>query len=170
MSESKCDWEKVALRRAQFLLDEARSEQPTRDQTVTFALRVISNWATIGKDGSSSTVKWLNRNISQKAWELYHSQSDAEWEKSCINEHQEPISHVWQWILENHQMLTPRDILDRAKRWPMITVTKDEDLYLTQQGFRSKGSPEERHKMIVLGPEGPPQKRRQSRVTTEILE
>lgn len=153
------DWEEVALRRAEFLLSEARSRSPVRDQTVTFALRVISNWATIGKDASSSAIKWLNPRVSKKAMQLYHEVSDREWERLTINEHQEPISHVWKWILDNNEFITARDILDRAKQWPMVTITKDEDYRITKAGHRSSGRPEDRHAFLDLCEQGPPKRR-----------
>jgi hypothetical protein len=104
----------------------------------------------------------MNPNISQKAWDLYNRTDDVSWEKGCINEHQEPISHVWTWILQNKDVISPADILVRAKKWPMVTVTKDEDNAITEKGYRSNGDPEERHIMIALGPKGPPKKRGRS--------
>lgn len=153
------NWEQVALRRAEFLLNEARSENPVRDQTVTFALRVISNWATVGKDASSSAIKWLNPRVSKGALQLYHEVTDREWERLTINEHQEPISQVWQWILENQNSITARDILDRAMKWPMITITKSEDYQINKAGYRSRGNPEERHFHLDIYEDGPPKKR-----------
>lgn len=153
------NWEKLALRRAEFLLQEALSEQPTKDQTVTFALRVISNWATVGKDASSGAIKWLNPRVSEAAWKLFDDVSDREWESQTINEHQEPISIVWEWIVENKKSITANDILDRSKKWPMITITKAEDSALNKNGFRAGGQPLIRHSSISLGRRGPPQRR-----------
>ena len=154
------NWEAVCLRRAKFLRDEAREPEPVRDQTVTYALRVISNWATVGKDAGSAAIKWNNPRISKKAWELYESCSDREWEKQTINEHPEPIAQVWKWIVDHCDKIEPADILARAKKYPMVTVSKEEDAELGRQGFRSQGSPEERYASIPLEERAePPTKR-----------
>ncbi len=155
------DWQSIAHRRAQFLINEARSSDPTYDQTVRYALRVISNWATVGKDCSSAEIKWLNPRVSEKALELYDAVSDEEWLKRTTNEHPEPISVVWQWICEQGDHITPEAILARAKQWPMVTVTLEEDRLLTTNGLRSSGKPEDRHRDIVLASiTSPPKKRR----------
>jgi hypothetical protein len=159
MMQTDKDWDRIVLRRAQFLLNEANSENPTRDQTVTYAMRVISNWATIGKDAPSHIIKWTNPRISVAAWELYTSCSDREWEKSVINEHPEPIAQVWDFILKERDTLNANAILDRFKLWPMITVTKEEDSELTRNGYRSSGSPAERHSRIKLSSNGAPKRR-----------
>jgi hypothetical protein len=52
-------------RRINFLLECAKHEG-TKDQVVTYALRVLSNHATIGRDAPSSTIKKLNKNILRK--------------------------------------------------------------------------------------------------------
>lgn len=156
---NKIDWDDIAMRRAEFLLTEARSKSPFRDQTVTYALRVISNWATIGKDASSSTIKWSNPRLSQAAWKLYDDLSDEEWIKKTINEHPEPLAQIWAWILKNKDMISAKSILDRVSKWPMITITKQEDDELNKLGMKSTGSPEERHNLIKLGKAGPPKRR-----------
>lgn len=153
------NWETVALRRAAFLIEEACSLDPTYDQTVSSALRVISNWATVRTNGASGFIKWHNRRLSKAAWELYFRSSDEEWERGTINEHQEPISQVWQWIIENKKSVAPRDILDRMEKWPMITITKEEDAAISHSGRRFKGRPEERHLLINIGDAGPPKRR-----------
>jgi hypothetical protein len=67
-------------------------------------------------------------------------------------------------------VIAPIDILKRAKKWPMVTVTKKEDDSLTKQGYRSNGDPKERHKLIVLGPKGPPRKRGKSFLANGVNE
>ncbi len=153
------NWEIIALRRAAFLIEEACSLDPTYDQTVSSALRVISNWATVRTNGASSFIKWHNRKISKAAWELYFRSSDKEWERGTINEHQEPISQVWKWIIDNKESISPRDILNRMEKWPMITITKAEDAAISNSGRRSIGLPEERHLLIDIGDVGPPKRR-----------
>ena len=154
------DWEKMALRRAKFVIEEARCDQPVYDQTVTAALRVISNWATVGRNGSSAAIKWLNPRLSEAAWELYHSVTDAEWQQGTINEHPEPISQVWLWILREKESIDPQAVLHRMQQWPMITVTRQEDAAISQSGNRAQGDPEARHARIKLRHDGPPQKRK----------
>jgi hypothetical protein len=55
------------LRRADFVLREAKLKDARRDQAITYALRVISNYVTIGGDGGSSKIKLLNPRISKSA-------------------------------------------------------------------------------------------------------
>ena len=161
MAES-INWEEIALRRAKFLLDEANSCSPKYDQTVRFALRVISNVATVGKDCGSGAIKWINPNVSEGAWELYRQlNDDVLWHRSTTNEHPEPLNQVWQWIRDHRAQLTPDKIVERLKDHPMVTVARHEDEAINKRGLRSRGDPKERHRDIVLGPKGPPKRRSQ---------
>jgi len=157
--KNKIDWELMAFRRAEFVLAEARCDNHFRDQTITFALRVISNWATVGKDGSSNFIKWNNTRVSESAWILYENSTDKEWESLTINEHQEPLKQVWEWIVKDKNNISATDIINRLKEWPMITITKEEDNIIVKQGNKYCGSPLERHQFIKLGRLGPPKKR-----------
>ena len=92
----------ICLRRADFLIREARSFSPEYDHAVVYSLRVISNWISVGGNFGSREIRWRNKRISKKAWNLYYaSLSDVEWLAGTINEHPEPLSAVWAWICEN---------------------------------------------------------------------
>lgn len=150
-NKAQIDWEQAALRRAKFLLEEARSGTEVYDAAVRYALRVISNWATVAEDLSSEAIKFRNRRISRKALDLYlASETDADWHKQTTNEHPEPIRQVWDWIVKEAQTLQPREILKRFQEWPMVTVTCDEDREINAAGHRWKGDPQVRHKRIDL--------------------
>ena len=151
-------------RRAEFLLAEARSPDPARDQTVIYALRVISNFTTVGRDFQSAAIKWRNPRLSARAWALYYETSDDEWQRSTINEHPQPLSQVWEWIRENANSIDARQIIERIAEHPMITITKEEDAELTGMGFRSKGSATERYARIEIGEPGPPPRRKPVKV------
>jgi hypothetical protein len=49
------------------------------------------------------------------------------WRKLVINEHEKPLSQVWQWMRENHGSLQAEDVLTELKEWPVVVVTKEED-------------------------------------------
>lgn len=151
----------ICMRRAEFLLLEARSLSPEYDHAVVYALRVISNWISVGGNFSSRDIRWRNKRVSKKAWDLYHASStDSEWLAGTINEHPEPLSAVWAWICENCAELRPEQIIDRLAENPIVTVTKEEDRAIGRSGMRACGLPSDRHGAIELGPEGPPPRRR----------
>ena len=56
----------VIERRIRFLLDAAKHEIK-KDQVVTYAMRVLSNHATIGKDAGNAEIKKQNKTISEGA-------------------------------------------------------------------------------------------------------
>ena len=56
----------IIERRIRFLLDAAKHEIK-KDQVVTYAMRVLSNHATIGKDAGSAEIKKQNKTISEGA-------------------------------------------------------------------------------------------------------
>ena len=92
-------------RRIQFLLDEAKygirnkNGEIIKDQVITYALRVLSNHASVGKDMSSNGIKKLNQRISEGALKrLSLVESFNQWTKITINEHPEPINTTWLWI------------------------------------------------------------------------
>ena len=134
MDDKKILWEKIILRRVEFLLNEAKAENPIRDQTITTAMRVISNWVTVGKDATSEYIKWNNPILSEEAWKLYEMSDDDYWQKNTINEHPEPLDQLWEYILEEKDQLTIDNILDRFKQSPMVTITKDEDNSINKRG------------------------------------
>jgi hypothetical protein len=77
-------------------------------------------------------IKKHNPKMSKAALDIKGRISFKEWASLTINEHQEPLQKTWSWILEHAASLTPTDVLERFKRWPMVTVTKEEDERLRQ--------------------------------------
>lgn len=154
------------LRRAEFLLNEARCRDSKYDQTVRYALRVISNNLCCGADGSSSFVKWNIKYISKIAYELYLNSTDEEWHKNTTNEHQKPISQIWQWIKENAHTISPQDIIKEMRKYPMVVLHNDENSKLNKS-YRSEGSPDVRYKDIQFLDIGPLQKRKSTKPSSE---
>jgi hypothetical protein len=154
IDSSISDWE---IRRAKFVCDEALFKDKRYDSSVRYTLRVLSNMATIGCDGVSSTVKRKNRRVSKAALmeleKLLGSHSNKKdaikiWHDKTTNEHPEPLKQVWDWLREKRR--SPSELMDRLAKNKFITVLKKEDREINIRGFRSKGSPEERHSKIVV--------------------
>ncbi len=137
--------QKVILSKAEAILILAHADSQ-RCQGGNFLLRVLSNYATIGRDASSSIIKRDNPRISKGASKLRSELTRREFEKATINEHPEPLIQVWLWIVENKTKLQPLDIVRRIYSYPMVTVTKVEDQLMNEAGFRQTGLPEERFK------------------------
>jgi hypothetical protein len=146
------DW---VIRRAKFVCDETLFKDKRYDSSVTYTLRVLSNIATIGCHGSSSTVKRKNRRVSKAALieleKLLLQNNDQKaafekWHNLTTNEHPEPLNQVWLWLVETPR--SPEDLIDRLKKNKFITVLKVEDAAMNKRGYRSKGTPEERHRYI----------------------
>lgn len=137
-------------RRIEFLLNEARSDHPWRDQTVTYAMRVISNYCAIGRDAGSSHIKKYNQRISKEALKLKNEIPFDEWIRETINEHQEPLKVIWDWLLDEKDSLTVQLVLDRFRKYPMVIITKDENSTLNRLGLSSNGDPEERYRQAGI--------------------
>lgn len=156
-AEAPVQLEKIR-RRAEFIIGEALTSNPKRDQAVTFCMRVISNWATVGKDASSSEIKRRNCRLSRAALDLRNVFAPVEWLKSVTNEHQEPLSAVWDWIISQGRDVTADKLIQRFLDFPMVTITLGEDAALRRLGLYSKGNPIERYKsanidLVVISPE-----------------
>ena len=125
----------ILMRRLKFLIEEAR-HNAKRDQVITYAMRVISNYATIGKDASSTKIKSENKNVSEASFKLLLELNPfEEWAKQTINEHQIPLKVLWEEIQSSK--LDEKEIWNLFLNAPMITITKLEDDKLTQLGLRS---------------------------------
>lgn len=146
------------LRRAGFLLAEAVQPDATKDQTITIALRVISNYVTVGKDLGSRDVKLRNPRMSVTAFERLHelmkNMSGAEafkqWHVETTNEHPEPIRGIWEWIMENAKKLTVQDVVDRMLENAMVTITNAENSRLRAHGLVSRGVSSERYQLAGI--------------------
>lgn len=124
-------------RRIEFLRQEALNKSP-RDQVITYCMRVLSNFASIGMDAGSYKVKIANRMVSQEAEILLkQSASLKEWADKCINEHQVPLKEIWDWLCSN-DTLRPDEIWDKFYSSKMVTITKEEDHILNSKGLKSK--------------------------------
>lgn len=141
---STSEVEPFVVRRIVFLLGEARSGDPRRDQTVTYAMRVISNYFSIGRDAGSAAIKRESRRFSRRAVEL-RSRAHLDWTSDTINDHPDPLNEVWLWIVANAATLSVGQIAARFKAHPMVVITKDEDNALTRHGYRGTGQPAERY-------------------------
>lgn len=138
------------LRRAKFVLEEASNVDRTRDFTVNMALRVISNWVTVGKNGTSYAVKRANTRMSRAARELRSIGAYGEWHKKTTNEHPEELSIVWQWICDNVGVLRPEDLCRRLSEHPFVTVTLEESARLRKLSKSSFATPVERYRIANI--------------------
>ena len=123
-------------RRADFILREARCGAK-RDQVVTFAMRVLSNFASIRRDGQSGDIKRHNKRVSKAAaLELHSASSFRDWSRSTINEHEMPLKETWDWICSDCRALRAEHLWSHFLEWPMCTVMRDEDQKLNSRDFR----------------------------------
>lgn len=134
------------LRRADFILTEARLPDGRYDQATKYAMRVISNWAAVGADVGSRTVKERNLRMSVAARELRAKMPMQTWCAETINEHPEPMKMVWDWARAQAAELSADSLVQRIAAHPMVTVTKEEDARLRKLKFTSSGDPLERYR------------------------
>jgi hypothetical protein len=133
-------------RRIEFILNEAKF-QSKKDKSITFTMRVLSNYASVGRDGESKSIKELNKCISKAAWEkLKNLNSFNDWLDNLINEHQMPLKQTWQLLLQNSNLLDIESVWNHFKLYPMVTVLKEENIRLNSKGNRSNGDPIQRYK------------------------
>ncbi|WP_171182066.1 hypothetical protein [Ruegeria sp. HKCCD8929] len=138
-------------RRAVFLLNEARHDAK-RDQAITYAMRVLSNYAAIGKDAGSGTLKNQNKRVSVAAKALLATVKTTRiWQQHTINEHPLPLKESWDWIVRGAKTLQPTDVWEHFRSDPMITITGGEDRLLSEKGLKSKGGPG-RHGSVGIEP------------------
>lgn len=148
LTESSIDI--VTARRIEFLINEAK-HLAKRDQAITYAMRVVSNIASIGSDAGSSKVKLDNRFVSAGAYSLLISGISAQtWTASTINEHPVPLKITWEWICEKSNSLNVTDVWDHFVKNRMITLLVSEDAQLTKMGLRSSSGAGDRYKISGL--------------------
>ena len=135
----------LVLRRAQFILDEACSKDAVRDLAVVMTMRAISNYLTVGRDGSSWVVKKQNQFMSKAAHELKSKLTANEWHKATTNEHQWELLKVWQTICERADSLSATDVCDLMREYPFVTITNLENTRLREPDVRAASTPEERY-------------------------
>jgi len=121
--------ESLIDRRIRFLISEARLKDSVRvrDQTITYAFRVVTNhFSRCHYDIKSSLLREKCPYRSKKAYEL--SKKDPKgWLDKVTNEHQYPIKDAWNWIIEQSGKLTVQDVKDHLMKWPVVVVTKEEN-------------------------------------------
>ena len=108
-------------------------------------MRVLSNYASVGKDVSSYGLKIYNKRVSEEAKELLFSADLATYSKNTINEHSKPLKITWNWLKKKANELSVEKVWEEFKKNPIITVTREENQRITKKGLGSKGSFEERY-------------------------
>lgn len=142
---TKLELSEYISRRIRFLLQEARIGA-NRDQVITYAMRVVSNFATVNCDAQSSGVTKRSTRISQGALDrMGDCIKFSDWAKVVTNDHPQPIKLVWIWLCENSNNLTEMHVWDRFCEYPMVTILKTENTKLDKMGFRSKGDFKDRY-------------------------
>jgi hypothetical protein len=122
MKESQID------RRIEFLIREANSEDRIRDQAITYAFRVITNYLSVGYDARSRALSEKCCYRSKKAHALYQKLDDPKrWLDEVTNEHQCPIKRAWEWMIERGDKLEVKAVRDYLRKWPVVVVTKEEN-------------------------------------------
>ena len=148
--------EPYIMRRAKFILDEARLDDRKKDQTIIYAMRVISNYGVTGKDTSSSGLKMQNRRMTVGAYERLKELAQNNsfgvakkvWCSGTISEHPLPYKLYWLQVCERAQNITAQDIINEIFGVPVETVLKTEDQALTGKGLRSSGTINERRQHL----------------------
>jgi hypothetical protein len=118
-------------RRIEFLIREAEQLDAFKDQTVIYALRVITNYLAVGDDVSSSKLAQRSRLRSRAVVELAAAHP-ADWfaNGKVRNEHQYPLKRAWDWLGDNRDNLSVSGVKEHLRRWPVVVVTREEDLRL----------------------------------------
>lgn len=139
----------IVMRRIRYLLDEAKSLNPEYDMSIIFTMRLISNYASIGIGAAKSDkVKRLNTRMSTEARRLFNKVDFPEFHGATINEHHLPLKKIWEDIVKGHSSLTPEEIWHVFVKYPMITITKQEDDRLKL--VRKFESPEHRYELASI--------------------
>ena len=131
-------------RRLCFLLECSLNESK-RDQAVTFTMRVLSNYASVGRDAGSRKIKTLNPRMSVRAQKLLFTEGLNYFCENTVNEHPQPLSEMWLWLINSTNPLTPMEVWENFKRHKLVTITKAEDKLLSTMGMRSRGEDAERY-------------------------
>jgi hypothetical protein len=140
----------VIKRRIIFVLDAAKHEN-VKDHSITYTLRALSNYATIGKDAGSAAIKKINKRVSENAYELLKTDGLEVYCKETINEHPKPIKQTWEWLKKNSDNgFSIEKVWKEFCDFPMVTVTKEEDKLIRGKGLNSKGTVEERYSNIKI--------------------
>ena len=94
---------------------------------------------------TTNVILKVNPNISQRAKDLVDagyakgltSQENFKESKPFLRvEHQDPISAIYNWITENLDTITEEEIIERIKKFPPVTILKEEDKRLNDLKLR----------------------------------
>lgn len=141
--------EDFVKRRLCFLL-ECSLHESKRDQAVTFTMRVLSNYASVGRDGGSRKIKSINPRMSKRAQKLLFTEGLNYFCDNTVNEHPLPLNEMWLRLVNSSRALTPMDLWENFKQHKMVTITKDEDRLLTELGVRSQGEAKQRYSVAGI--------------------
>lgn len=121
-------------RRVAFLIEEASQPIPSiRDHSITYTMRTISNFYSVGRDEKSKFISLNSRYRSKNAHALYSQLfgqdardkvREKQWLEKVTNEHQEPLDQIWRWMCAEKRNLTAEQVMERFKQWPMVVVLK----------------------------------------------
>ena len=126
-------------RRIKFLIELAVREEK-RDQVATMLMRVLSNYATVGRDGSSAQIKNLNKLVSTEAKNILLQNDLKHYRSLTINEHPKPLKETWLWLQTNARSITTNDVWNEFKSNPMVTISKSENSKLRAIGMSDNGN------------------------------
>jgi hypothetical protein len=132
--------EALVQRRLQTICDEAVFPDGTACKPINMMMRHLSNYYSVGRYNLTSRgVKQLNQVISNNAVEILRTCADEEeWNEKTDNEHPLPISVLFEQI--RAERLSPDQIAQRFRSYPMVTVTKKE-----HRGLKHTLPPKERY-------------------------
>jgi hypothetical protein len=140
----------IIYRRINFLIDDARSNNPHYDISIQHTMRFISNFTSLGIcNVGSKGCKKINKNISKNAFDLKRRISFDNFDKMTTNEHQLPLKDLWDWMIENKNKLTKELVFEQFVQYPFVTITKEENSRLNKIK-KQKFSPEDRYKFANI--------------------
>lgn len=144
------------LRRLQFVLDVAKSE-PKSSQDLKMVMRVLSNIASVGRDGGSGVIYKLNRLVSEKALRALEACDEFDqwvgnekkgFKRQVMNEHQMPLEEMVA-IIRSSETFGVSDIWHLLTSHPMVTLLVDEDDLLSKVS-KKESNPERRYGMANI--------------------
>ena len=100
--------------------------------------------------GSFTRENWSTYPRVSEAAKRARDSGDKGWKKHVTFEHVRPIGKMYKMFLDERETLT----LERAAviigEYPPILITTDEELRMTQLGFKNEGTPEQRYAHIPI--------------------
>lgn len=143
-------------RRIRFVLDVAKNE-PRSSQDLKMVMRVLSNIASVGRDGGSGLIYRLNRVVSANALKMLEACNDFDcWvgnekkglKRQVMNEHQMPLEIMVSMIRNSKDMFL-NDVWGLLTSYPMVTILKVEDAVLSKVA-KCEVDPRKRYKLAGI--------------------